>query len=111
MADTCMSCVIHSRCALCLHVLDTCDITAVTLSLFAALPARPGSQKTQSATPQPQAKALYDFPGDADGDLPFSAGDTILLLEKIDSEWLRGKVRGTEGIFPAAYVEIIHQLS
>jgi len=51
-------------------------------------------------------KAIYDFPGEADGDLPFSVGDTIDVIEQIDESWLKGCVHGKpgEGIFPSSFI-------
>lgn len=43
-----------------------------------------------------------------DGDLDFTKGDRITILEKIDQHWLRGRaVDGREGIVPAYFVDII----
>ena len=40
----------------------------------------------------------------------FSEGDTIILLEYIGTEWLRGELRGQRGMFPVAFVEVIEAL-
>ncbi|KAG2465652.1 SH3 domain-containing protein 19 isoform X1 [Polypterus senegalus] len=49
--------------------------------------------------------AVYDFIGQSDEDLTFYKGDCIQIIEHIDSEWLRGRLGGKEGIFPAVFVE------
>lgn len=59
--------------------------------------------------------ALYDFDGQAHDELTFRAGDTILLTEKINNEWLRGTCNGATGMFPSNFVdftpEMEHKLS
>eukprot|EP01117_Protostelium_nocturnum_P012781 TRINITY_DN472_c0_g1_i1.p1 TRINITY_DN472_c0_g1~~TRINITY_DN472_c0_g1_i1.p1 ORF type:complete len:366 (+),score=148.56 TRINITY_DN472_c0_g1_i1:142-1239(+) len=53
------------------------------------------------------ATALYDYAGEASGDLPFYAGETITLTAADDgSGWLSGSLNGASGIFPASYVQI-----
>ena len=37
-------------------------------------------------------------------------GDTVLLLRRVDDQWLVGRVRDKEGIFPQNFVDIIHPL-
>jgi len=54
----------------------------------------------------PRAKALYDFTGQQQGDLTFSAGDTIVLTKQ-DGNWWTGTVNGRTGVFPSNYVELI----
>ncbi|PPQ95640.1 hypothetical protein CVT26_008669 [Gymnopilus dilepis] len=59
--------------------------------------------------PAPQVKyvvALYDFAAQADGDLSFSAGDRIELVEKTESaeDWWTGRLNGVQGVFPGAYL-------
>ena len=46
--------------------------------------------------------------GDYD-ELSFKEGDLIMLISRIgDTDWLRGRLlKGTEGIFPSKYVEIV----
>ena len=37
-------------------------------------------------------RALYNFPADTEGDLPFNEGDIIEVIEEIgDGEWLKGR--------------------
>ena len=50
--------------------------------------------------------ALYDCVPDADDELAFSQGERIRVLDDSDAQWWRGALAdGTEGIFPANYVE------
>ncbi|KAF8973843.1 hypothetical protein BDZ97DRAFT_397918 [Flammula alnicola] len=60
--------------------------------------------------PAPQVKyvvALYDFAAQTDGDLSFSAGDRIELVEKTQSaeDWWTGRINGAQGVFPGNYVQ------
>lgn len=50
--------------------------------------------------------ALHDFTAETQEDLSFKKGDRILILEQLDSEWYRGRLNGTEGIFPAVFVHV-----
>ena len=52
------------------------------------------------------AIALLDFPGQEDTDLSFHHGDVIEVMERIDDDWLKGRIGGREGQFPAAFVDI-----
>ncbi len=54
----------------------------------------------------PCARALYRFRGQSAHELNFSAGVSILLLRRIDENWLEGKLEGQVGIFPASHVKI-----
>ena len=55
----------------------------------------------------PHGIALFDFDGQNPNELTFTAGAAIDLIDRVDSEWLRGNVGSEEGIFPASFVEII----
>jgi len=41
--------------------------------------------------------ALYDFPGETVEDLRFSQGDTIVVLETLGADWMRGSLNGEQG--------------
>jgi amphiphysin len=71
--------------------------------------------KGKPAPPPPRAKpshlstkpvetvtALYDYEAQAHGDLGFSAGDVIEIVQRTDNtnEWWSGRVGGREGQFP-----------
>ncbi|XP_056346651.1 SH3 domain-containing protein 19 isoform X4 [Oenanthe melanoleuca] len=60
-----------------------------------------------SDTSAPHAVVLHDFPAEHADDLDLHSGDTICLLEKIDTEWYRGKCGNRTGIFPANFVKVI----
>lgn len=50
--------------------------------------------------------AAYDYESEEAGDLTFSAGEVIEVLEKVDDSWWKGKIGDREGIFPATFVEL-----
>ncbi|KAH9949532.1 BAR-domain-containing protein [Amylocystis lapponica] len=60
--------------------------------------------------PKPAASyvvALYDFAAQAEGDLEFSAGDRIEVVERTESveDWWTGRIGGRQGVFPGNYVQ------
>ena len=56
-------------------------------------------------------ESLYEFEGVvADGELRFGPGETIITLEKVDEDWMRGRIGNMEGIFPVAFVKIISEI-
>ena len=49
---------------------------------------------------------MFDYDGQ-EGDLSFKEGDVIIIAkQEEDSEWWEGSLNGTQGMFPANYVEI-----
>ncbi|NXD65455.1 SH319 protein, partial [Eolophus roseicapillus] len=60
-----------------------------------------------SDTSAPHAVVLHDFPAEHPDDLELHSGDTVCLLEKIDTEWYRGKCGNRTGIFPASFVKVV----
>ena len=50
--------------------------------------------------------ALYSFSAEAPGELSISEGDQVELIEQVDASWLKGRLRGKEGIFPADFVTV-----
>jgi len=53
----------------------------------------------------PLARALDDFPGEVEGDLPFRKNDVVEIIGKPFPEWWEGQVNGRRGIFPACLVK------
>ncbi|KAF7320137.1 Bar adaptor protein [Mycena kentingensis (nom. inval.)] len=51
--------------------------------------------------------ALYDYAAQADGDLSFSTGDRIEIVERGASaeDWWTGRLHGQQGVFPGNYVQ------
>lgn len=64
-----------------------------------------------STTPEtsPVGIALYDFHGEADNELTFSAGDHISLEQTVEGaeDWSWGVFQGTRGMFPTSFVELL----
>ncbi|XP_063277822.1 SH3 domain-containing protein 19 isoform X2 [Prinia subflava] len=60
-----------------------------------------------SDTNAPHAVVLHDFPAEHADDLDLHSGDTVCLLERIDTEWYRGKCGNRTGIFPANFVKVV----
>ena len=58
----------------------------------------------------PYATAIHDFQGQSEAELSFLSGETIILLERINVEWLKGKLKTSTGIFPANFVQIERDL-
>ena len=54
----------------------------------------------------PCARAVHSFESQAEYELGFAAGESIMLLRRIDENWLEGKLDSKVGIFPANYVKI-----
>nr|XP_044986925.1 SH3 domain-containing protein 19 isoform X3 [Jaculus jaculus] len=50
-------------------------------------------------------KALHSFTAETSDDLSFKRGDRILVLERLDSDWYRGRLHDREGTFPAVFVQ------
>lgn len=67
-----------------------------------APPPPPGKPKP-AAPPALWAVALYDFGGQAEGDLHFEAGARIEIIQKTDSteDWWTGRLDGQTGQLPA----------
>ena len=75
--------------------------------------------KSKPAPPPPKAKpshlskpvetvtALYDYEAQAHGDLGFSAGDVIEIIQRSENtnEWWTGRLAGREGQFPGKCLE------
>ena len=59
---------------------------------------------------EPYCIALYDLVGEEAEDLSFNSGDRIVLTARLNEEWLKGRLHGKEGSFPAAYVEVKQDL-
>jgi amphiphysin len=77
------------------------------LSIVAAAKAKPPPPKPKpsrfaAASTAETVTALYDYAAQADGDLSFSAGDTIEIVQRTqhENEWWTGKANGKQGQFP-----------
>lgn len=65
---------------------------------------KPGRLTQQAET----VTAIYDYEAQQAGDLSFSAGDVIEIINRTQdqNEWWTGRVGGREGQFPGNYVEL-----
>ncbi|KAI9802657.1 MAG: hypothetical protein M1825_002679 [Sarcosagium campestre] len=71
-------------------------------------PPKPKPARLSGAPAPETATALYDYEAQAEGDLSFTTGDVIELVQKgaTENEWWTGKVRGKQGQFPGNYVRV-----
>ncbi|PWN52383.1 hypothetical protein IE53DRAFT_403918 [Violaceomyces palustris] len=67
----------------------------------------PASSSSAPAPSASRVRALYDFTPTEPGELAFSKGDIIRVLDSVYEHWWRGEVRGEAGIFPVNYVEVL----
>ena len=49
---------------------------------------------------------MYDFTKEEEGELTIRKGQKIIVLDKTDKNWWRGRVDNREGIFPVSYVKV-----
>ena len=65
-------------------------------------PPKPKPSRLSGAPAAETATALYDYEAQAQGDLSFSTGDVIEVVQRgaTENEWWTGKVYGREGQFP-----------
>ena len=65
-------------------------------------PPKPKPSRLSGVPPSETVTALYDYEAQAEGDLSFSAGDTIDVVSRTDNdqEWWTGRVGGRQGQFP-----------
>jgi len=52
------------------------------------------------------AHALYDFQGRTERELSFKKGDSLILFEKVSSDWWEGAVADREGLIPDKYIQM-----
>ncbi|NWI95647.1 NCF2 factor, partial [Pitta sordida] len=60
---------------------------------------------TAEGTAPTQVVAQYSYEATQPEDLEFQAGDTILVLSKVNEDWLEGQCNGKTGIFPSAFIQ------
>lgn len=70
-------------------------------------------RRTSETLPPPQrasavqVKAMYDFTAEEEDELGFSVGDIIEVLDRSDTSWWKGRLRGKSGLFPANYTSLL----
>ncbi|VDO04263.1 unnamed protein product [Rodentolepis nana] len=76
-----------------------------------AYPSLQSTGNASSTTPIPNgnlnygtARAQFDFEAAEDNEISFKEGDIITLVDISDQNWWKGRIRGTEGLFPAQFV-------
>ncbi|SMY20634.1 unnamed protein product [Zymoseptoria tritici ST99CH_1A5] len=71
-------------------------------------PPKPKPSKLSAVPGVETVTALYDYEAQAEGDLSFTAGETIEIVSRTDNvnEWWIGKVAGRQGQFPGNYVQV-----
>lgn len=60
---------------------------------------------------QVQAQALYDFQGNAPGEITMKSGDIIYLRWKVDDNWYYGESKESSGLVPVNVVRVISEQS
>lgn len=76
-------------------------------------PPPPRAKPAHLSKPAETATALYDYEAQAHGDLGFSAGETIEIVQRTENtnEWWTGRVSGREGQFPGESIPTLNSLS
>lgn len=58
---------------------------------------------------QVQAQALYDFQGNAPGEITMKSGDIIYLRWKVDDHWYYGESKESSGLVPVNVVRVLSE--
>ncbi|NXS57443.1 NCF2 factor, partial [Brachypteracias leptosomus] len=82
-----------------------CDMTEGEGVLLDSKPEEPPQEATLEETRPIQVVAQYNYEATQPEDLEFQAGDVILVLSKVNENWLEGQCNGKIGIFPSAFVQ------
>ncbi|OCL01122.1 reduced viability upon starvation protein [Cenococcum geophilum 1.58] len=71
-------------------------------------PPKPKPSRLNGVPAVETVTALYDYEAQAEGDLSFSTGDVIEIIQRTsnENEWWTGKVNGRQGQFPGNYVRL-----
>lgn len=79
--------------------------TAVKAKGAAPPPPKPKPSRLSGVPPPEKVTALYDYEAQADGDLSFSAGEVIEVIQRTANvnEWWTGKLGTRKGQFPGAF--------
>lgn len=85
------------------------SISAASIAAKKKKPPPPIPTKRLPSVQQAQyVTALFDYEGQAEGDLSFRDGDRIRIVKKTEStdDWWDGELNGRTGCFPANYVRM-----
>lgn len=85
------------------------SVSAASIAAKKKKPPPPIPTKRLPSVQQAQyVVALFDYEGQAEGDLSFRDGDRIRIVKKTDSvdDWWDGEINGITGCFPANYVRM-----
>ncbi|KAE8619290.1 hypothetical protein XENTR_v10009713 [Xenopus tropicalis] len=72
-----------------------------------------GSQRTvdtpSASEEKPLARAVvkFDFSAESPKELSLQRGTTVLILKKVDKNWMLGQQDGRRGLFPESYVRVL----
>ena len=71
-------------------------------------PPKPKPSRLSGTPAVERAEALYDYEAQAAGDLSFTTGDVIEIVEKgaTENEWWTGKMMGKQGQFPGERLDL-----
>ncbi|XP_065886427.1 SH3 domain-containing protein 19-like isoform X2 [Dysidea avara] len=66
------------------------------------------AKKSVRSTPsnEPYCIVESEFISEGPGELSIEPGDRVILIERVNEDWLRGKLNEQIGMFPAAFVDI-----
>lgn len=79
--------------------------TSTAAQKASELKPEPAPVANATAVTVSRVRALYDFVPTEAGELAFSKGEIIAVLESVYKDWWKGSLRGQIGIFPLNYVE------
>ncbi|NXT50402.1 NCF2 factor, partial [Pluvianellus socialis] len=82
-----------------------CDIVEGDGFLLDSKPEESPQEATLEEKGPTQVVAQYNYEATQPEDLEFQAGDVILVLSKVNEDWLEGQCNGKIGIFPSAFVQ------
>ncbi|NXP08246.1 NCF2 factor, partial [Thinocorus orbignyianus] len=82
-----------------------CEITEGEGFLLDSKPEESPQEETPEEMGPSQVVAQYNYEATQPEDLEFQAGDVILVLSKVNEDWLEGQCNGKIGIFPSAFVQ------
>ncbi|KAJ9659291.1 BAR adaptor protein Hob1 [Coniosporium apollinis] len=71
-------------------------------------PPKPKPSRLSGVPAAETVTALYDYEAQAEGDLSFTTGDVIEIIQRTqnENEWWTGRVNGRQGQFPGNYVRL-----